>query len=149
MSLIFFDCGTRTGWASQDNRETIRSGVKHFKFDGVLFGDRMLTYRLWLMQMFSIHRPDLVGYEMAHHRGGIATDMLLNMTGRVREICAIRSIPCVSEHSGTIKKFATGSGKASKQAVIEAMSKKLNREIVDDNEADALAGLLLLINARK
>lgn|SRR5574343_70360 len=146
MSIMFFDCGTRTGWAVRDNRGEIRSGVKPFKFDGVGFGDRMVMYRFWVLHMIDTYRPSIVGFEMAHHRGGVSTDLLLNMSGRVREVCAIKSTPCLSAHSGQIKKFITGHGKASKEAVIEAVSKRLNREIIDDNEADALAGLLLLIS---
>ena len=40
---------------------------------------------------------------------------------------------------GTIKKFASGKGNASKQQMIEAVEDRFGCIVADDNEADAIA----------
>jgi Holliday junction resolvasome RuvABC endonuclease subunit len=76
---------------------------------------------------------------MAHHRGGFATELLVGLVTRVQECCAAWEVEYTKVHSQTLKKFITGTGRAEKAAVIEAVNKKFGITVVDDNEADALA----------
>jgi Holliday junction resolvasome RuvABC endonuclease subunit len=72
-------------------------------------------------------------------RGGPATDLLVGMTTRVVEICAERNIDHQPVHSATLKKAATGSGRAEKDAMIKAAKKRFpGIEILSDDHADAL-----------
>lgn len=86
----------------------------------------------------TIHPTGLIVYEGAHHRGGAATEICVNMTGRLQEFAVLYALECVSVHTGTLKKFATGSGAASKEKMIELAAVVLRRQPQDDNEADAV-----------
>lgn len=103
---------------------------------------RYRNFAAWVGQMLDKYKPSIVGYEQAHHRGGYATELCVNFTGRIQEECARRNIDYAKVHTAKIKKHITGNGRASKVDVIEAVKKKYyGIGIVDDNHADALAGL--------
>ena len=56
------------------------------------------------------------------------------------------SVSSTDKHTGTIKKFATAHGKASKQDMIDAAIKKFpGQTVIDDNQADALHLLSLVV----
>ena len=89
-----------------------------------------------------LHKPKarfgLIAYEQPHYRGGYATELLVGLTGIVQELSHVWTIPCTAVHTGTLKKFAAGSGTADKARMIEAAGKILGRAPIDDNEADAV-----------
>lgn len=87
---------------------------------------------------FPMNKISFVIYEQAHHRGGAATEISVNLTGRVQEICAELGIEFASVHTGTLKKFATGRGNTDKSEVMAKAREILGREPLDDNEADAV-----------
>ncbi len=141
MKILALDLGTKTGWAFGDMEDTNRiySGMQDFSLKrGESSGMRLLNFDKWVYDMLDKHKPEMVGYEMPHHRGGHATQLLLGMLGILHVACEKAGIEYSSVHSMTLKKSATGSGKASKKDMISAAMKKFNREITDDNEADAL-----------
>jgi Holliday junction resolvasome RuvABC endonuclease subunit len=80
----------------------------------------------------------VVIYEQAHHRGGAATEICVNLTGRVQEACAEHGVEYATVHSGTLKKWACGSGKAEKSQMMARSVAILGRPPVDDNESDAV-----------
>jgi len=106
---------------------------------------RYIIFSRWLEDMLTTVAPALVVYEMAHHRGGYATELLLGMVTRVQEFCTRYGIDYTSIHSAILKKTATGKGKASKEQMIEVAEGIVGRKVLDDNEADAI----LLIRAAK
>jgi len=140
--LIFgIDTGTRTGWSFYDSKKqkVIESGVMDFsKKRGESNGMMFLRFRKWLRDMILDYGPGLIAYEQAHHRGGAATEIGVNLTGRVQEVAEEYVVPCATVHTATLKKFATGKGNAGKLAMIEAAKSFLGREPIDDNEADAV-----------
>ena len=97
-----------------------------------------LRFRAWLGNVLSAMKFDVVVYEQAHHRGGAATEICVNLTGRIQEACAERGVEFASVHSGTLKKWTCGSGKADKAEMIAKAKILLGREPLDDNEADAV-----------
>lgn len=102
----------------------------------------------------------VIVYEQPHHRGGHATEVLVGMTTRIQEFAAEIGAEHAAVHTGTLKKWATGNGRAGKADMIEAAKRWLwnesfvpHRDLaaylaepMDDNEADAL---LLLAWARE
>lgn len=146
MNILSIDCGTKTGWASLvDGR--IESGVQDFSLKrGESKGIRFLRFNTWLVGMLELVRPHVVVYEMAHFRGGSATEILVGMTTRIEQFCEEKGIEYSSVHSGTLKRFATGSGKASKEDMMMVATQKFGRIVESDDEADAL---LILAWARE
>ena len=138
MNILALDCGTKTGWASfADGR--IESGVQDFSLKrGESKGIRFLRFNTWLNAMLKLTKSDVVVYEMAHFRGGHATEILVGMTTRIEEFCESNNIEYSSVHSGTLKRFATGKGNASKEALRRAAVQKYKRIVDNDDEADAL-----------
>lgn len=139
MNILAIDCGTKTGWAVKIG-DKIESGIQEFTLKrGESPGMRFIRFRVWLGTMIRDIKPALVVYEEAHHRGGAATNFLVGLTTRVVEICAENGVDHEPVHSTTLKKHATGSGRAEKGDMIIAANKRWGREDVDDdNEADAL-----------
>ena len=138
MNILALDCGTKTGYATNLlNGEG--SGVVDFKPKARESGGmRFLRFASWLSEMFDLVKPGLVVYEMPHNRGGSATEVLNGMVAIVQKECASRGIEYTTVHSATLKKFATGSGRAGKEDMIHKATEVFNKRILDDNEADAL-----------
>ena len=138
MNILTIDCGTKTGWASLVNGR-IESGVQNFSLKrGESKGIRFLRFNTWLVGMLELVKPHVVVYEMAHFRGGSATEILVGMTTRIEEFCESKKIEYSSVHSATLKKFATGSGRASKQDMMKMASQFFAKTVDSDDEADAL-----------
>lgn len=141
MRILALDLGTRTGWACNCHGR-LESGVQVFDVKrGESPGMRFLRFNSWFIQWAQTDwRPELVVYEMPHHRGGAATEVTVGMSTRVLEFCAKNDIDHASVHSGTLKKFVTGSGKGDKSVMAKAaMKKKWIPDLeFDDNQVDAI-----------
>ena len=139
MRILALDTATQTGWAIADGKTIVESGVQDFaRRRGESPGLQFLQFRTWLKK-FCLHFDiDLLVYERAHHRGGAATEIGVNLTGRVQEVAAELGKEYATVHTSTLKKWVTGSGRASKSEMIEAAKSILGRDPIDDNEADAV-----------
>lgn len=146
MNILAIDCGTKTGWAISCNG-MVESGVQDFTLKrGESAGMRFFNFRIWLKRMLNKFPIKLVVYEQAHHRGGAATMVGVGMVTRIQEECDIRELKYTPIHSATLKKFATGSGRASKESMLSRAREEWGVHVIDDNEADAL---FLMDYARK
>lgn len=140
--LLAIDPGTHLGWAvSYDGR--VESGVEDFSLArGESPGMRFIRFNAWLAEMCGSAKPEIILYEQPHLRGGAATDVLVGITTRIDEACALRGIEHASVHSSTLKKSATGHGNADKGTMLAAANVRwaetLGRAIHSDDEADAL-----------
>ena len=141
MKILALDTGRKTGWATHA-AGGVESGVQEFPpRRGSSAGFLFLEFRVWLTDLVERIQPEVIVYEMAHHRGGAATEIGVNLTGRVQEIAAAHGIEYRGIHTGTLKKYATGSGAAGKGAMVLAASARFSLRIplvTDDNQADAL-----------
>mgnify|MGYP001563702698 CR=1 FL=1 len=138
MKILALDCATKTGWALYSGR-LLESGVQDFtKRRGDSNGMMFLRFRKWLDLLIATEMPDAVVYEQSHHRGGAATEIGVNLTGRVQEVCADRGVEFSSVHTTTLKKWATGHGKADKGQMMARAAVYIGRPPIDDNEADAV-----------
>ncbi len=151
MIILALDLATRTGWAVVRDGRVVESGVQTFdkrrgESNGVLF----LRARKWLSEFgrpspaasaqgLLRARPDLVAYEQAHFRGGAATEICVGLQTRAQEIAAEWGVESAPVPTSTLKKWATGVGRAEKPAMIAWAAGKIGRQPEDDNEADAIA----------
>ncbi len=137
MRILAIDAATKTGWALWHGK-LVESGVEDFsKRRGESNGSMFLRFRTWLKHILQEQSINFVVYEQSHHRGGAATEIGVNLTGRVQEVCAELKIEFVAVHTATLKKWATGHGKADKTVMMARAHPILEREPIDDNEADA------------
>jgi Holliday junction resolvasome RuvABC endonuclease subunit len=139
-TIIALDCGTHTGWATYINGK-IESGMQDFtkrrgESNGILF----MRFNKWLRELKQLcGHIDIVSYEQAHHRGGAATEIGVGLSTRVEEFAVEIKAEHMSVHTGTLKKFITGSGKGDKSLIVAWFKEETGRLPVSDDESDALA----------
>ena len=136
MRVLALDLGTRTGWAVTPSE----SGVWRFpSIKGAHPGNRLLQFERTIRDYVRV--SDLVVYEkvMGHGKGGTAAAHLYGaFEGFLFATCAVDDTPVRSCHVGTLKKHATGNGRASKEEMIIAAQDAFGMKVQDDNHADAL-----------
>ena len=106
---------------------------------------RFLRFQRWLTELSRAAAPSVglaidqvVFEEVRRHAGVDAAHAYGGFLGQLGSFCEHHHIPYQGVPVGTIKRFITGKGNASKEAVITAV-RALGHSPVDDNEADALA----------
>lgn len=137
MNILSLDMATQTGWAT--NTHGKRSGVIEFALKrGESPGMRFLRCRVWLNEMWRLldGHVELIVYEQAHHRGGAATAVCVGLVTEVLAFAAEHNIETMPVHATSLKKWATGNGRASKADMVQA-AKARGWSPADDNEADA------------
>ena len=145
-SVLALDLGRTTGWAYARPEGKIFSGFEEFKpgrFESS--GMALLRFRSWLSVM---HQQGgggigaIVFEEVRRHNGTTAAHTYGEFLGQLKAWAdeQKRAVPYLGIPVGTIKKFATGKGNASKEEMIEAVRDRLGYPgVTDHNEADALA----------
>ena len=83
--------------------------------------------------------------DVRNHAGVYAAHVYGGFAAQLAAVCEEMHVPYRGFGVKTIKKFITGSGNSSKQDVINAVRDK-GYDPIDDNEADAIALLLLVEN---
>jgi len=140
MNILALDLGTNTGWAIE-NKSIITSGTISFKnnrYEGG--GMRYLRFTKWLQDtLLLINNIDAIYFEeVRRHLGVDAAHTYGGFMSQLTSFGELNKIPYLGIPVGTIKKYITGKGNASKQQMIEAV-KSLGHHPKDDNEADAIA----------
>lgn len=151
MIILALDCATKTGFCLMKDGKIIESGMQDFtKRRGESNGMLFIKFRAWLVPLVcqirrlyvdhqtNSNEPIILAYESAHHRGGAATEICVGLVTRVLEIAAEYGAETMPVHTATLKKFATGNGRASKEDMVKKAAEVLGRQPIDDNEADAV-----------
>ena len=138
MNILAIDLGTTTGWALMTQGH-INSGSKSFKpqrFEGG--GMRYLRFKRWLTEIkATVDTIEAVYFEeVRRHMGVDAAHAYGGFLATLTAWCEHHQIPYSGVPVGTIKKFATGKGNASKREMIDA-AKLLGCATDGDDEADA------------
>lgn len=134
--IYAFDLAATTGWARcVDGRVT--SGVERFVGPRVV---RLGRFREWLWRVLppAILPGAIVAYERPHLRGYDATLSLVGYVLTLEERAYAIGAKLLGVHTGTLKKHATGFGKASKEAMVGAARNRWpGFDPATDDEADA------------
>jgi Holliday junction resolvasome RuvABC endonuclease subunit len=148
MGILALDFGTSTGYAIEKDGE-ILSGVKKLRHNRHASGVRALDFYLWLNRVIREYGIDRVYFERVYaHSGTEAAHLYGYFMHTLAAVCEELGIKCVGISVGTIKKFATGKGNASKEEMITA-AKSRGFDPQTDDEADALAILFLGVKDNK
>lgn len=107
---------------------------------------RYLKFRRELLDKFKAVR-EVWFEEVRRHEGTDAAHVYGGLMATLTSWCEENSIPYQSLPVGEIKKHITGKGNANKEAVIKAVREK-GHDPVDDNEADAIAILDLVLTKK-
>ena len=166
--VIAIDLGSKhTGWAIRTDQGRLEHGAKDFPLArGETEGMVYKRFRAWLQSLLvKVDAPGkkpVIAFEAPHQRGGAATGKLLGMRSHLLELAQSYGLEVAVVHTGTLKKHATGCGKAhagkiknatERRAAMKAAMKraaarrwKLAREPGSDDEADALCVLAWLVD---
>jgi len=148
MNRLTLDTASKTGWCygTIDKRgvETITSGVwdftpkakesRHNRF-AIIFN----TVRKFIQT----HPVDLAIFERKFGSFNDSLVLQAKIDGIIQAVLAWHMIEMRNFTATEIKKFATGSGKADKAAMIEACRTRTGINPKDDNEADAVCIYLM------
>lgn len=133
--VLAFDQATATGWASiNTGLAALDLGELHphgkYRLEVDRFSGRgmsYLRYEAWLREMIKLAAPDAIAFEEihAHGKGGTATAHLHGaLTALIQKVADENGIPYTGIPVGTWKKYATGKGNASKDAVKAAFKRQ-------------------------
>ena len=143
-TILALDFGTTTGWALYRNHRSTSGYQKFQRKKGRKTkpddheGEVLRQFMLWLRKTMGDAQPDLVVFEQPQMmKSAAAVNTLFGMRGICMAMCAHYAYPFMSVAPPTLKKFATGSGRAQKPDMIKACQEKLDPEILDDNQCDA------------
>lgn len=135
--ILALDAATTTGFAHTDGAGGTFTLPKAKK--GEPIGKRMAHFYDWLRMMLADHETDVIVYEQAHHRGGAPTRMGVGLVTIIEVAAYQHECQVKSCHTATLKKHATGNGRAEKYQMRQAAERENPTiEIVDDNHCDAL-----------
>jgi Holliday junction resolvasome RuvABC endonuclease subunit len=146
MRTLALDLGTATGYAiEKDDQITI--GTKKLRHDRHASGVRALDFYRWLTQMIQEHSIDQVYFERVYaHSGTEAAHLYGYFMYTLAAVCEELHVKCTGIPVTTIKKYATGNGRATKEEMVD-FARRCGFNPVDDNAADALAILLTGLHA--
>lgn len=146
--ILALDLATLTGWALAevvpgpgtiaDRARLVSSGQVDLGRT-LSAGERLRALDDWLETRFR-DPLRLVAWERPHLRGG-GSFLLAGFAAVATLACERHGCAYVDVHTGTVKKHATGSGRASKADVLTAMAARWKVQPRSDDEADALAVL--------
>ncbi len=146
--ILSLDLGTTTGWALRNADRLITSGTVSFRprrFDGG--GMRYLRFTNWLTEIDRLSGPIAAIWfeEVRRHAATDAAHVYGGLLATLTAWAELRGVPYQGVPVGTIKRHATGKGNAHKAAMMAA-ARARGFSPVDDNEADAIAILLWVID---
>lgn len=132
--LLALDIATLTGWCvcsqsgvwdlSTDGEES--KGLRHYRF-----------YQR-LKEIAATTELKFVVYELPAIQGKFPNFVAVELMGVLKMFCAVNGMKFKGYPPATLKKWATGSGKAKKPEMVEAAKTRYGVIPKDDNEADAL-----------
>ena len=129
--VLALDLGHHTGWCVD------KKNHGHFDTDGLSIGVELQFFEDKVNDLMVRFWPfDIVAYERPHLRGWAATFSLIGRAAIIEKLMSRRNIKPISVHPSTIKKFITGSGRATKEDVMEAVK---DWRPDGPDEADAIA----------
>ena len=128
MRIIAFDLGATMAYAYEKH-------CYHQTFTGER-AERLSAIGDWL-DAIGWHRFSVVVYETPFARGRDATRSLWGIAGILEAVVTDAALPVVDVAVPTIKKFATGDGRASKVEMIAA-ARRMGYTGNNEHEADAV-----------
>jgi Holliday junction resolvasome RuvABC endonuclease subunit len=144
MNILAIDLGSQTGFAILKGSQ-VTIGTKKLCHDRHASGVRALDFYRWLIQMIQEHSIEQVYFERVYtHSGTEATHLYGYFMYMLAAVCEEHEVKCVGFSVGTIKKFMTGKGNATKEEMIAA-AKLRGLDPQTHDEADALAILCLAL----
>lgn len=146
MAILSLDLGTTTGWMLKQKGAQAHGfwKLKGDRFEGG--GMRYLRFEHKLKEMHKATPLQMIVFEkVRRHNGTDAAHVYGGLLAVLTKFGEEHGIPYSGESVQAIKKFITGKGNAGKPQMIAAVRKHGFDAVVDENEADAIALMLLTL----
>lgn len=141
MRILAFDLGATFGWAVAKDSIVTHFGSSTLK--GKTRGHKFFVFGYEVEHLIRLHSPDHVCYECPIPGFPNTVRLLWGYAAKVEEAAAIKKVGVGDYYPTTIKKWFTGSGKATKEDMIAKASQRLDviskGPVTNDHEADAIA----------
>ena len=134
LPIFALDPGRQTGWAFLADDNTLIYGTS--KFIWPTHGETLARFADWLADKLTKLEPAHLAYESPIRFGG-GWELMTQFAGVIKLVCWRREILVSEVAPTTVKKVATGSGKASKMEMMAA-ARHRGWTPKTDHEADAL-----------
>jgi len=142
MNILALDLGRLLGFARHAGGATLEYGEQDFtQAYEQGYGSLIWAFEKWLPNAMERgdDGPQVIAFEQVHHRGGAPTRIAYGQWAILMKLAHIWPAQVLSAHSATLKKFATGNGRADKAQMITAAEMRLPVPTpLTDNAADAL-----------
>lgn len=141
MSILCLDIATATGWAIWSDDGVVSGVVNCAKQEGENEARRLLLLWHFLKATNQEFAIDHVFYEkgVSFQGYGNANGVMHRLFGVFELWSELNDIPIESVNPTTLKKFATGSGRAKKDVMMDEATRRWpSVNVFDHNQADAL-----------
>ena len=146
MKVIGIDQASHTGFAVIRDGELVKSGTQVFSGD---LAKRLSGFLKWFRELVFDELPDFVVFEKPHFRGYAATISGSALIGLIQLVCYETGVACEGVHSATLKKAATGYGRATKKAMTAAANDKEGTKLKVKENNDEADAIHLALNGEK
>ena len=119
--VLGLDLGSSFGWCIVTEGEITESGWYPTTIKGEGGGMHLLRFKTYLTSIINEYKPGAVFYETVPFQKGRGREIILRQTGILELELTDRGLPYGAVHVSTLKKFATGSGRASKDQMRAAL----------------------------
>ena len=144
MKILALDPGTNCGFALLDKKSIVSGTWDLSTHRDESRGMRLIRLRNKLKE---IGKVDIIVFEVSkNYMSTLGAEVAGEIRGLITTWAHDNKIEYQGVNVSTIKKVATGKGNANKQLMIETANRIFNKNLTDNNEADAL---LVLDYARK
>lgn len=137
---VGLDPGTRTGWAVlSEGEQRIASGVWNLerrRHDGM--GMIYVRFEGLFRELLASYPGAVVAFEQQVNRFAGAAHIGAGIMSHIERICEETETPYTGLAFASVKRFATGKGNASKDAMVSAAEVRWGIAGPSDDEADAL-----------
>lgn len=135
IKILALDIATTTGWACGKGINLSYGHLTVGPCDNL--SDKFFRFHNLMEKFIDIKKPEVIAIEQPFIRGYASTYWLCGTCAIAEMLAASRRISVIKFSPTTIKKFVTGSGRASKEDMMKAITKKGFKPEVHD-EADAI-----------
>jgi Holliday junction resolvasome RuvABC endonuclease subunit len=133
--IMALDLAQRTGFAHTDGAY----GVFNFDWRSIPYGLRWRRFEEWLRIMLAEHPSSAIVYEAALHQKGAAARVANAMVTVIEMVGDELALTVKGYHLNTIKKHATGNGRAEKpEMAAAAFARNPQLKLESDDVVDAL-----------
>lgn len=152
-SILALDCSTHVGhafFADVGAKPILGTWKAPKSWSMEDYGKRFHAFHNWLTDMLTTFNPDILAFEgpvMMRGPNANTTEhtirTLIGLVSVAELVAALRGIRCFEVNVATAKKELSGNGRAKKDEMIIAATRR-GYEVANDHEADAIAVALVV-----